>query len=148
MINWNNDHLRRPVNDQISAKVKKLIIDQIDKEQVVIRWCGGEPFISEVYLDLLEYIISKEKSNIQHVIMTNGSNLKSRTVRALLPYIKELRVSFDAATPETYALTRVNGNWTKLLENIAHIQSLGFNRITADFVVQKDNYHEIGRAHV
>lgn len=148
LINWNRHHLIRPINDQIVDKIKHLIIDEIKTQPVSIRWAGGEPFLSEPYLDLFEYIIASGKTNIQNIIQTNGSYLNSKVVRGLLPYISELRISFDAATAETYALTRVNGNWTKLLDNVQYVMELKrelgvATRISADFVVQKDNYQEI-----
>ena len=69
-------------------------------------------------------------------------------VQALLPYIKELRISFDAGTAETYSNIRVNGNWKKLLSNVQYIRQLidanqYHTKLTADFVVQADNYREI-----
>lgn len=148
VINWNKDHLRRPINNQLVERIKHLIIDQIEEQPISIRWAGGEPFLSEVYLDLFEYIIASGKTNIQNIIQTNGSYLKSKVVRNLLPYISELRISFDAASAETYAKTRVNGNWDKLLENVRYITELkkelnAHTTITADFVVQLDNYKEI-----
>lgn len=148
LLNWNNDYIRRPINNRIVEKIKHLIIDKIETQTVNIRWAGGEPFISEVYLELFEYIISLGKHNIQNIIQTNGSYLKSKVVKNLLPYIKELRISFDAGTIETYNKTRVNGNWHKLLENVKYIQdqiakTSTATRVTADFVVQVDNYQEI-----
>lgn len=148
LINWNNDYLRRPINNKVVEKIKNLIIDKIETQPISIRWAGGEPFISEVYLDLLEYIIATGKTNIKHIIQTNGSYLKSKVVEQLLPNISELRISFDAGTPETYAKTRVNGNWFKLLDNVQYIKNLisvtgAATKLTADFVVQKDNYKDI-----
>ena len=69
-------------------------------------------------------------------------------VKRLLPFIKELRISFDAATADTYHRVRVNGQWDQLLENtrwvIDQIQQNGFQtQVTADYVVQLDNYQEI-----
>ena len=148
LINWNDHHLIRPINNQIADKIKHLVIDQIGDQPITIRWAGGEPFISEVYLDIFSYIIQTGKLNIQNVIQTNGSYLRSKVVTGLLPYISELRISFDAGTAETYAKTRVNGNWHKLLENVRYIKEQieevhSNTRLTADFVVQADNYHEI-----
>jgi sulfatase maturation enzyme AslB (radical SAM superfamily) len=148
MINWNKDHLRRPINNQIVERIKHLVIDKIEQQPVTIRWAGGEPFLSEPYLDLFEYIIKTEKPNIQNIIQTNGSYLNSKVVCNLLPYISELRISFDAGSAETYAKTRVNGNWEKLLENVRYITELKkelnvSTKISADFVVQLDNYKEI-----
>jgi pyruvate-formate lyase-activating enzyme len=148
VINWNKDHLRRPINNQIVERIKHLIIDKIELQPISIRWAGGEPFLSEVYLALFDYIIKSGKTNIQNIIQTNGSYLKSKVVRNLLPYIAELRISFDAGSAETYAKTRVNGNWDKLLDNVRYITELknelgSATRISADFVVQLTNYKEI-----
>ena len=151
VINYNKHTAMRAKNDNISEKIKHLIIDNIDESgPVTIRWAGGEPFISEVYLDLMEYIINTGHHNIRHVIQTNGSYLqkKSDLITRLLPFIKELRISFDAATEETYRRTRVNGQWDLLLSNVrwimAQIQQNNLQtRVSADYVVQLDNYDEI-----
>jgi MoaA/NifB/PqqE/SkfB family radical SAM enzyme len=98
----------------------------------------------------MEYILSTGKQNIRHVIQTNGSYLKakSETLNKLLPTLNTLRISFDAATEETYKKIRVNGQWNQLLENVQWLQGLIQQnkyplKITADFVVQLDNYKEI-----
>jgi molybdenum cofactor biosynthesis enzyme MoaA len=126
-----------------------MIIDQIQSQQVEIRWCGGEPFISEVYLNLMEYCVASGK-NIQHIIQTNGSYLQKKAdlFTKLLPTLKELRVSFDAATAATYAVTRTNGQWHTLLDNVRWARDTirtqhAPTKLTADFVVQADNYQEI-----
>jgi MoaA/NifB/PqqE/SkfB family radical SAM enzyme len=149
LINNNKHHIIRPINDSISEKIKHLVIDKIDKQPVDIRWAGGEPFISEVYVDLMEYCITSGK-NIKHIIQTNGSYLiaKADLLERLLPHIKELRISFDAATADTYSKIRVGGVWNNLLENVRHVQQqikdLGLRtKVSIDFVVQADNYREI-----
>jgi len=150
VINNNQHHVIRPVNDRIAQAVKHKIIDQIQDQPVLIRWCGGEPFISDVYLDIIQYIVNQGRSNIRHIIQTNGSYLKKKRdlVCALLPTLAEIRVSFDAATADTYHKIRVNGQWDQLLSNVqwlrATIDSLGCNtRLIADYVVQLANYKEI-----
>lgn len=149
LINNNKHHVIRPINDRISAKIKELVIDQIEYQPVEIRWAGGEPFISEVYVDLMDYCIASGK-NIKHIIQTNGSYLiaKSDLLERLLPHTKELRISFDAASADTYSKIRVGGVWEHLLENVRHVQAqiarLGAKTVVSvDFVVQKDNYREI-----
>jgi MoaA/NifB/PqqE/SkfB family radical SAM enzyme len=150
LVNNNKHHVIRPINDQIAYKIKHLVIDQIQSQPVQITWGGGEPFISDVYLELLEYILSTGKQNIRHVIHTNGSYLKSKSemLKKLLPTLDELRISFDAATEETYKKIRVNGQWNQLLENVQWVQDMIQQnqlslKIRADFVVQIDNYKEI-----
>jgi sulfatase maturation enzyme AslB (radical SAM superfamily) len=150
LINHNKHHVIRPINNNIVEHIKQQIIDQIQEQPVEIRWCGGEPFISEVYLELLEYILQSNKPNIQHIIQTNGSYLqkKSDLIEKLLPTLVELRVSFDAATAETYSKTRVNGQWDTLLANVRWARKTidiaqTNTTLSADFVVQADNYQEI-----
>lgn len=150
VVNYNNHPIIRPFNDAISNSIKTLIIDQIKDQPVNIRWAGGELFISKVYIDLLDYIINTGKNNIKHVIQTNGSYFKKKSelVEKLLPHVTELRISFDAATAETYHKVRVNGVWDNFIENVTwvmdHIRSQGLSlQVTADFVVQESNYKEI-----
>jgi MoaA/NifB/PqqE/SkfB family radical SAM enzyme len=125
------------------------VLDKITSG-TTIRWCGGEPFMSEVYLDIFEYITANEIKNVRHVIQTNGSLLiaKKDVLIKLLPTIKEMRISFDAGCEETYKITRVGGNWKNLLENVKFITNLikdkNYNtRVYADFVVQKNNYKDL-----
>ena len=146
VINWNADPVFAPINDRIVERIKHQVIDRIGAQPVNIRWAGGEPFISRAYMELLEYIIAAGKTNITNVIQTNGSYLKSKSdvLARLAPYIQELRISFDAATATTYSQVRKNGVWSNLIHNVKHAQHvLGSDRITADFVVQADNYQEI-----
>jgi len=152
VINTNNDHVIRPQNDRIAEKIKRLIIDNIQDQPVTIRWCGGEPFISDVYLDLMEYITSHPRATVRHIIQTNGSYLakKSEIVKKLLPHMESIRVSFDAATADTYHRVRVNGRWDHLIENVKWLRSTIDQvapscRLLADFVVQYSNYREIPR---
>lgn len=148
--NWNNDHVRRPINNQIVEKIKTMVIDKIESQFITIRWCGGEPFMSEVYLNLFDYIIKTKKTNIQNIIQTNGSLLQSKKdlMIKLLPFISNLYISFDAGTEETYKITRVGGDWNRLLDNTKFILKLikeyNFRTVVrADFVVQKDNYKDL-----
>lgn len=150
VINNNRHHVIRAINDNIANRIKHMVIDEIKDHPVQIRWCGGEPFISDVYLDLLEYIVANKKSMITHVIQTNGSYLKKKSdlVLSLLPMISEFRVSFDAATADTYHRVRVNGRWDQLLENVRWLrqkiaETAPNCQLSADFVVQLDNYREI-----
>lgn len=151
LINNNQHHVIRAVNNNIAQCIKHLIIDQINDQPVQIRWCGGEIFISDVYLNLLEYIVNSDKrSMISHVIQTNGSYLKKKSdlVMALLPMVSEMRVSFDAATAKTYHQVRAGGQWPQLLDNVRWLrQQIDVHvpncQLTADFVVQSANYLEI-----
>jgi MoaA/NifB/PqqE/SkfB family radical SAM enzyme len=106
----------------------------------------GDPFASHVYRHFMEQ--TPERENIKYSILTNGLMLKDFAPR--VPYViqnlKELGVSIDGATRETYEKLRLGGKWDKINENLQHISQLkqqhGF-RFIMHFVVQQDNYHEM-----
>ena len=58
-----------------------------------------------------------------------------------------IMVSFDAALPSTYSITRRDGNWDRLVENtkfLAEKRNEGkFKVLRLDFVVQDLNYKEM-----
>jgi molybdenum cofactor biosynthesis enzyme MoaA len=64
-----------------------------------------------------------------------------------------IKVSFDAATEQTYNKTRCGGSWNKVTESTRFVadwlaqrkaQHLNtYTRLIANFVVQQTNYHEM-----
>ena len=106
----------------------------------------GDPFASHVYRHFMEH--TPERDNIKYSILTNG--LMFKEFHGKVPYVisnlKELGVSIDGATKETYEKLRLGGRWDKILEGLECMaeqkQKHGF-RFILHFVVQKDNYHEM-----
>lgn len=150
MINHNHGPIA-DVNRKLVERIKNSIIDLYIQHDtpLTIRWAGGEPFLSHAYLDLWDYM-SQQPSKIRNIIQTNGSYLSRRDdlLKRFLPYVKELRISFDAASAETYNKIRVNGVWEELLNNCRYIKELidqlgCSTALVSDFVVQLDNYKEI-----
>ena len=151
MIN-HNQGLTAKKNLLLVEKIKHVILDPYIENNIplTIRWAGGEPFVSHAYLELWKYIIEKKATNIKNSIQTNGSYLKRRSdiLDSFLPFISQLRISFDAASEETYNKIRVNGDWDTLIDNCRYIRQLidlknNKIKLTSDFVVQLDNYKEI-----
>lgn len=149
VINYNTGP-ESEINSKVVEKIKSVLLSQYAKVQYprTFRWAGGEPFISRAYLELWEHIISLNNHNLKNIIQTNGSylNKKKELLKEMMPYISQLRISFDAGSADTYAKIRKNGNWNTLLQNcqLASTLSEGHDTIlTGDFVVQLDNYKEI-----
>lgn len=146
MINHNQGP-EHAVNKQLVKKIKNVILPEYADKSVVFRWAGGEPFVSKAYLDIWRHIIKLGNTNIQNIIQTNGSYLlkKSSLVKEFLPYVCEIRISFDAGSAETYKKIRVNGDWKTLLDNCRFINSVRTQHMSliSNFVVQLDNYLEI-----
>jgi len=106
----------------------------------------GDPFASHVYRHFMQQ--TPRRDNITYSILTNGLMFKEfhNTVPYVVGKLKELGVSIDGATKETYEKLRLGGKWVKINENLEYISELknkhGF-RFIMHYVVQKDNYHEM-----
>jgi len=106
----------------------------------------GDPFASHVYRHFMEQ--TPERDNIKYSILTNGLMFKEfhQTVPHVINNLKELGVSIDGATKETYEKLRIGGRWEKITEALQCISKLRRKkdfRFILHFVVQKDNYHEM-----
>jgi MoaA/NifB/PqqE/SkfB family radical SAM enzyme len=107
----------------------------------------GDPFASHVYRHFMKH--TPQRDNIKYSILTNG--LMFKEFHARVPYVignlKELGVSIDGATKDTYEKLRLGGRWEKVLEALECMAEQkhkhGF-RFILHFVVQRDNYHEMG----
>jgi len=106
----------------------------------------GDPFASHVYGHFMEQ--TPRKDNIKYSILTNG--LLFRECHDRVPHVisnlRELGVSIDGATKDTYEKLRLGGRWDKILDGLECMaeqrQRYGF-RFILHFVVQRDNYHEM-----
>ncbi len=110
---------------------------------------SGDPFASPIFRDLLYSLNGADFPNLVINLVTNGV-LFTRSwekMKKLHHNIGNVIVSFDAATPETYAYTRRGGNWNQLLKNFEFMNELrrsGFIRkLEMDFVIQQKNYREM-----
>lgn len=107
----------------------------------------GDPFASHVYRHFMEQ--TPERDNIRYSILTNGLMFKEFHDRVpnVIHNLNELGVSIDGASKHTYEKLRLGGKWDKILEGLECMaeqkQKHGF-RFILHFVVQKDNYHEMG----
>jgi MoaA/NifB/PqqE/SkfB family radical SAM enzyme len=61
------------------------------------------------------------------------------------PYVKTCEISIDAARKETYEnVTRLGGNWDKLISNLKFISTIkSLTSVKCSFVVQQSNYTEM-----
>ena len=106
----------------------------------------GDPFASHVYRHFMEQ--TPERDNIKYSILTNGLMFKEFHSRVpnIIKNLKELGVSIDGATKETYEKLRLGGKWEKILEGLECMaeqkRKHGF-RFILHYVVQKDNFHEM-----
>lgn len=135
LINWNRDQATQDLTDKVIAVL-------LHKDaNYNIRFAGGEPFISKAYKRIWDHIIENDL-DCRLTVQTNGSYLHKNP--NLLSKVETLRISFDAGTSETYAITR-GGDWDILLEGckVAREKLPAGSTLQADFVVQDDNLEDI-----
>ncbi len=106
----------------------------------------GDPFASHVYRHFMEQ--TPERDNIKYSILTNALIFREFHTRVpnVINNLRELGVSIDGASKETYEKLRLGGKWDKINENLECISRLKEQhdfRFILHFVVQEGNYHEM-----
>ena len=106
----------------------------------------GDPFASHVYRHFMEQ--TPERDNIKYSILTNALMFREFHTRVpnVINNLRELGVSIDGASKDTYEKLRLGGKWDKINENLECISRLKEQhdfRFILHFVVQEGNYHEM-----
>jgi len=84
-------------------------------------------------------------------VTTNGSSLTASNIEKLLNlhYMRQITISVDAGTKETYESIRKGGKWEVLIRNISRLieekkkRKLNRSVISTNFVVMKSNFREL-----
>jgi len=111
---------------------------------------SGDPFASKLHMELLAGLDYRQYPKLKIQIMTNGllftpdNWIKISRAHRL---VKNVIVSIDAATPETYRTVRRGGDFGVLVKNLGFISGLRkagrLDRLEFHFVVQLANYLEM-----
>jgi mycofactocin biosynthetic radical S-adenosylmethionine protein MftC len=119
------------------------VIDELDRMEVFqINFGGGEPFLREDFLDILQYAHAKR---ITTCVSTNGTVLD----RALVKKLKQmdllyLQVSLDGATLETNDNIRGKGSYFLAIFGIELLARYEIPNFSINTVVTSTNFREIG----
>jgi sulfatase maturation enzyme AslB (radical SAM superfamily) len=135
--------------DRILKITNEVIIPLLENAESCMMNGYGDVFASRACREILQKVNSSKYQNLKFDFITNGLLFKS--VWSEYPnihnMINSVRVSIDAARPDTYAVLRRGGRWDKLLENLYYIADLRKKGIFEDFmismVVQFENYNEM-----
>jgi mycofactocin biosynthetic radical S-adenosylmethionine protein MftC len=79
---------------------------------------GGEPFVREDFLDLVDYAHEK---GIVTCISTNGTMIDAEIARRLDHKLVYIQVSLDGATPESNDAIRGKGSFRRALRGLEHL---------------------------
>lgn len=117
---WNEDS-KRPVRGHITVT-------------------GGEPFLREDFLDLLE-VFSAHKNQFSFAVLTNGSHIDAKMAR----YLKGVGIGFVQVSiegsRETHDRIRGEGSFDKTVAAIKHLVKAKV-RTLISFTAQRGNFRE------
>ncbi len=101
---------------------------------------GGEPtFLS--HRDRFNELVSMLPNEKRVYMITNGIVIPDH-VDEWGPKFDFIRVSLDAATPETYMTIKGANQFKKVIDNIGRLLDENINRVGVTFVAQGHNFHE------
>lgn len=128
-------------------------IEQIEnnysKELIYIQiTSSGDPFYSKSFRQFLINIEPSKYPLLRNIHLHTNALLWTKKLwnkmKNAQAFINTVEVSIDAATKETYSITRKGGNFDILLENLKFITNIDtIGRFIFSFVVQKDNFREM-----
>jgi len=118
------------------------------KEVEIINLDGaGDVFYSKTFREWLQNFDPLKYPQLKKLaLITNGQLFNEKMWNSMptaQPYMKDLFVSIDAASKETYEQIRLGGDWDILMDNVEFWTTLPLDHIGFNFVAQKKNQHEI-----
>jgi organic radical activating enzyme len=135
--------------NKITEKIIESIDNQFSSEVEVIHITGsGDPFYSNAFRTYLQNFNPTKYPKLKSIYIVSNGNMFTKkmweSMPNIHPYVKELEISIDAATKDTYEnKVRLNGDWDKLTDNLKYLSTLKFNNLVFSFVIQDHNVHEI-----
>jgi len=126
-------------------------LDEPSEQDFTLSVTGsGDPFGSRVFREFLRDFDGAKFPNMKVNLQTNGVLLNAKEwqrIAGIHPNVNAVIVSFDAARPETYDITRRGGHWGELIKNMEMIGELRregtVKHLRLDYVVQDVNFREM-----
>ena len=136
---------------KLQDKILDYVLSEDNKEPCVLNVTGsGDPFGSKLFRELLFSMDGEKHPNVQIDIKSNGvmfSPAYWKKMKKIHNNFRNVYISLDATTKETYDIVRRGGNWEAATNNVKFLSSLVkknfLKHLRLDFVVQHTNYKEI-----
>lgn len=121
-------------------------LTEIDRNDIKIAVCGGEPFMNPRFADILELIRDRGWG----VIITTNASLRHKRAMDALRGIKDLTLEFSAdGVGTSYEAIRWPMSWDKWVKNfkyyIDHMSSRTVNSVTIRYVVNFFNAQDFSK---
>ena len=128
--------------DELTYEKTINIIDQLSQIGVFyIYFLGGEPFMKERFLDIINY--TYDKAGMGVMITTNGT-LINENMKETLEKVSCIRVSLDSANEEIHnKMRRRNFSFKKCNEALKILSDLNINSFGINSTIGPDNYKNL-----
>ncbi|MBN2038991.1 MAG: mycofactocin radical SAM maturase [Spirochaetes bacterium] len=129
-------------DDELSFEQCCSFIDELYRMSVFqINFGGGEPFLREDFIDILNYT---HKKGITTCVSTNGTTLNDSLAKKLTAMdLLYIQVSLDGAAAETNDRIRGKGSFDRIIKGIEHLVNHSFPNLSINTVVTAINFREI-----
>lgn len=135
------------------ALQERVILPMLKDARRVTITGSGDPFASKNFRRLMERLTPEAYPHLKFHVMTNGMLFTPREwarFPALHGRVELLSISLDGASAETHEALRRGARWDVMEENLAFAGELRrqghIDAFHLGFVVQAENYHEMGDA--
>ncbi|ATQ68703.1 MULTISPECIES: radical SAM protein [Methylosinus] len=134
---------------RLDDMTERVLIPLLRGAERVLVTGSGDPFFSNHFRRLIKRIDGDEFRHLRLDLHTNAQLFDERGWNdlRLRGRIRQVEISIDAATPETYAIVRRGGSFERLLQNLAFIKGLRdsgeIEILYFSMVVQRLNFREM-----
>ena len=129
-------------NDELSLEEIKNVIDQSQEWGIKeINLCGGEPLLSEVCFDVIDYA---KKHDMRVILTTNGTTINENVAKRLLESgLDIITISLDGAYPQTHDKIRGQpGAYDKIVQGIRYLNTFKkTSRLVKVLILTISNYN-------
>lgn len=145
---WEKLQATGSVYDSIRNFQQKFVRPLLRQVKHALLAGNGDPFGSRLYRELLETVTPEEAPQLEWYLLTNGLGFTQEQFERIPTWnqIREVQVSIDAATPETYLSHRM-ASWEVLQRNLLFLRALRLSGqirgLHVSMVFQHDNFREM-----
>lgn len=141
------DDAQRRKNDGIRDRV---VLPLLETAETVYITGSGDAFGSPHFRGILRQLCEPKYENVEIHLGTNGQLITPRLWAEIQPLharFREIMISIDGATPETFERLRRGSTWEKLLRTMDILQQArranAIRRLRINMVVQTANFREM-----
>lgn len=141
-----------PKKGDLSDEMFNLLFQECKKERLdsIFLDHGGEPLMNKQFPEI---VAKAHDAGILDIMFSTNASLLTKDISAkvIANGVTKINFSIDAASPETYAVTRPGGEYHRVIGNIDNFleekakRGKSYPRTRVSFIVQDSNRHEVDK---